>query len=76
MLPFLKNKEGSASSPVEVLEREPDESSEYGTLDAVVDDFATACGVAEEKKGLLKSALEALVEHIQGMDKQQDQGVM
>jgi hypothetical protein len=72
MLPFLKNKlEGSASGPVETIEREPDEGAEqFDLLDAVAEDMLTAIETKDKK--LLKSALEALLEHIQEEDKEQD----
>lgn len=73
MLPFLKNKEGSASAPVEHVEfgKEEGEPSEYGMLDAVAEDLMAAF----EKKDLkmLKSALESFVEHIKSEDQSQDQ---
>lgn len=73
MLPFLKNKhEGSMSAPVEIIEREPDEGSEsFEMLDAIVDDVMEA--MHSKNKGLLKSALEALLEHIQDKDEEQDE---
>ncbi len=71
MLPFLKNKhEGGVSMPVEVIEREPDEDKPYGMLDAIVEDLMD--GVHKKDKKMLKSALEALVEHIQEKDEKQD----
>lgn len=72
MLPFLKNKqEGSMSSPVEVIERKPDEGSgAFEMLDAVAEDMFEA--FEKKDKSLLKSALEALVDHIQMMDEKQD----
>lgn len=74
MLPFLKNKEAGSTAPVETIEREPDEGSEYDTLDAVAEDFLAA--VASKDKALLKSALSALCDHMQSMDSQQDQSMM
>lgn len=75
MLPFLKKKEGAMSSPVEVIEREPDEGAEpFEMLDAVVDDMLEA--MEKKDKKLLKSALEALCEHIQDMDVKQDESLM
>lgn len=73
MLPFLKDRhEGSMSSPVESIKREPDEGSEsFEMLDAVVDDMLEA--VKKNDKRLLKGALEALIEHIQSADEIQDQ---
>lgn len=73
MLPFLKNKhEGSMSGPVEIIEREPDEGSEsFEMLDAIVEDMIEA--MHSKNKGLLKSALEALCEHIQDIDEKQDE---
>ena len=73
MLPFLKNKkEGAMSGPVEVIEREPDEGAEsFEMLDAVAEDLLM--GIEKKDKNLLKSALEALVEHIQAADEEQDE---
>lgn len=73
MLPFLKNKqEGSMSAPVDVVERDHDEG--FDMLDAVAEDLLMA--VEHKDKALLKSALEALVEHLQNQDEQQDQEEM
>ena len=72
MLHFLKNRnEGGASSPVEVIEREPDEGSEYDMLDAIAEDFIAA--FESKNKKLMKEALSALVEHIQSEDQEQDE---
>lgn len=71
MLPFLRNKqEGAASSPVETIERLPDEGAEWDMLDAVAADLM----MAFEKKDikLLKNALESLCEHIMALDIEQD----
>lgn len=75
MLPFLKNKhEGSMSGPVEVIEREPDEGSEsFEMLDAIVEDMLEA--MHSKNKKLLKSALEALCEHIEDKDAEQDESL-
>lgn len=73
MLPFLKNKhEGGVSMPVDVIERETDEGSDgFDMLDAVAQDFIDAIHAKDKK--LLKSALEALLEHIQENDQVQDE---
>ncbi len=75
MLPFLKNKqEGGMSAPVDTIERTPDDDTPaFDALDAVADDLLAA--FESKDKGLLKSALEALVEHIQDQDAEQDQGM-
>lgn len=75
MLPFLKNKkEGSVSAPVDVIEREPDEgSNDFEMLDAIAEDMISAMHSKDKK--LLKSALEALVEHIQNADEIQDESL-
>ena len=74
MLPMLRNrKEGSASGPPEVIEREPDEGAEIDLLDAVADDQLSA--IEKKDKELLKDALSALVAHIQTQDMEQDAGV-
>lgn len=75
MLPFLKNKqEGGVSMPVDTIEREPDEGSDYDMLDAVAEDLLSA--IEKKDKALLKSALSALCDHMQSMDSQQDQSMM
>lgn len=71
MLPFLKNRDAaSASTPVETLERDPDEGAEPDMLDAVFDDLLAAIESKDKKLG--RSALEALVMHIQMSDLDQD----
>ncbi len=71
MLPFLKDKqEGGTSAPVEVIERKSDEPEEYGMVDAIVEDLMDA--FHKKDKSLLKSAIEALIEHIQDLDIEQD----
>ncbi len=68
-LPFLKNKEGGMSAPIEVIERDHDEG--FDMLDAVAEDILAAIKKAD--KGALKEALSALVDHIQTQDIEQDQ---
>ncbi len=70
-LPFLKNKEGSASSPAESIERKPDDEPSYDTVDAVAEDILAA--VASKDVSRLKAALQSLIEHIQDLDSAQDQ---
>lgn len=70
MLPFLKNREGSMSGPVEALEREHDE--DFDMLDAVAADMIDAQKRGD--KAALKSALEAFMSHIQAQDEEQDKG--
>lgn len=71
MLPFLKNqKEGGVAASSETLKREPDETAEYGTLDAVAEDLLAA--IESKDAGLLKAALTSLVDHIQSLDAVQD----
>ena len=75
MLPFLKNRnDGVAAGPVETAQRKPDEGSDFGTLDAVAEDFLAA--IEKKDKKLLKSAFEALCDHIQSLDEVQDQEMM
>ena len=75
MLPFLKDrKEASMSGPVESQSREPDGEESYGMLDAIVEDMMDA--MHGKNKKLLKGALEALIEHIQGEDEIQDENEM
>lgn len=62
MLPFLKNRDGAAASPVETKEREHDET--YDIVDAIAEDF---------KAGRFKEAIQSLIDHIQALDVEQDQ---
>ncbi len=72
MIPFLRKKqEGSVSAHDEIKMREPDEGeSEFGMLDAIVEDMLEA--FHSKDKRLLKSALEALMDHIKEEDEIQD----
>lgn len=71
MLPFLKSKDdGVGVAPVDVMQRKPDDGADYDMLDAVADDMLMA--LEKKDKKLLKSALSALVDHLQAMDEQQD----
>ena len=74
MLPFLKNRDGGGVGPVESIEVTPDDGDDYDMLDAVAEDLLAAFETKD--KGLLKSALEALVSHIQEADQAQDQGMV
>lgn len=67
-LPFLKNKEGGASSaPVsETLNTRPDDDKEMDLLDACAEDIIAAIHKKDVK--MLKEALESLVVYIQGLD--------
>lgn len=73
MLPFMKKKDEVVASNAddEVLKRKPDEEEGFGMLDAVAGDMLEAFQKGD--KALLKSALDALVEHIQAEDEEQDQ---
>lgn len=72
MLPFLKNRSDGASMPVdETLEREHDE--DFDMLDAVAGDLLDA--IKKGDKAMLKDALGALVDHIQTLDVEQDEGM-
>ena len=72
MLPFLKNREDAAASlPAETQEREHDE--DFDLLSAVAEDILAAIEKRDIKR--LKSALEALCEHIQDLDSTQDQAM-
>lgn len=42
MLPFLLKKEGSVSTPVEHVKREPDEESDYDSLESAAEDLISA----------------------------------
>ncbi len=72
MIPFLKKRnEGSASGPVETIEREPDDgAADFGTLDAVAEDMLMA--LQNGDAAMLKEALSSLVAHIQSADAEQD----
>ncbi len=70
MLPFLKHRDdGLGVAPVDNKEREHDES--FDMLGAVASDLLSA--IEKKDKAALKAALEALCEHIQDMDAEQDQ---
>lgn len=74
MLPFLKKKEASASSPIESVQRKSDsEPEDYGTLDAICDDLCEALSVPPEKHSLVKAAITSLVDHIKEQDVIQDE---
>ena len=74
MLPFLKNRmEGSASGPVEIVKREPDEAppgEDWDMLDAVASDLLEA--FEKKDRTLLKEALAALCMHIAEADEKKD----
>lgn len=73
MLPFMKKKDevSAGNAEDESITRKPDEGQGFGMLDAVADDMLEAFQKGD--KALLKSALDALVEHIQSEDQEQDQ---
>jgi len=75
MIPFLKKKQEASISegPDEVKIRKPDEEAEFGLLDAVVEDILEA--IQSKDKGLLKSALAALIDHIKEEDEIQDESL-
>ena len=61
MLPFLKrNKDASASGPVDSIKREPDEGAEYDALEAAAEDLSRAID-AKDIKGMA-AALRAAFE--------------
>lgn len=71
MLPFLKDRhEASMSGPMEHVKREPDGEAPFEMLDAIVEDMLEA--IHKKDKKLLKSTLEALLEHVQELDEVQD----
>ena len=74
-LPFLKNRqEGAASGPVDTIKREPDEPADYDMLDAVAEDMMEAFNRRDTTA--LKTALSALIEHLQSQDEKQDEQTM
>jgi hypothetical protein len=74
MLPFLKNNDiGIDVGPVGIKQHTNDEKM-YSTLDAVADDLLSA--LDRKDRRLLRSALEALCQHIQSMDESQDQSMI
>lgn len=73
MIPFLKNQqEASPALPDDVKVRKPDEEPGFEMLDAIVADIVEALPGVKVNKSLLKSALEALVDHIKEEDEIQD----
>ena len=61
MLPFLKLKQDAASSsPVESIERTPDESSEYDSMESAAQDIMDAIKASDPKA--LAAALRAAFE--------------
>ena len=42
MLPFLKKQEGSASGPIDPIERKPDEDKEYNGLETAMEELHSA----------------------------------
>ena len=72
-MPFKKNKEGSASGPVESVSRKPDEPESYELLDAVAEDLMAA--FESKDRGILKSALEALCDYLRNEDLKQDESL-
>lgn len=72
MLPFRKNKdEGAGNSTMGRIEREHDEG--FDMLASIADDLISA--IEKKDKSLLRGALEALCEHIQDLDYDQDQEI-
>lgn len=73
MLPFLKNRDdGVGVGPIETKTRDHDDG--FDMLGAVADDMLNA--VKKGDKAALKAALEALCDHIQSLDSEQDQTMM
>lgn len=62
------------SGPVEAIERKPDDDKPFEMIDAVVEDMLEA--FHKKDKGMLKAALEALIEHIKSEDEVQDQSLI
>lgn len=75
MTPFLKKKQevSVSSGPDEIKVRKPDEDGDAGfeLLDAIVEDLMDA--FHKKDKGLLKLALESLIDHIKSEDEIQDE---
>jgi hypothetical protein len=63
MLPFLKrHNEGSASTPVELVKRKPDDEAEYDALESAVEDLFAAYKSNDIKAGCvaLRAAFDLL----------------
>lgn len=63
MIPFLKkNLEASASSPIESVERKPDEGAEYDVLESAAEDLCRAIDAKDYKSiaAALRAAFELL----------------
>jgi hypothetical protein len=68
MLPFLKNKQEASVS----MDEEP--SEDYGSLDAICDDLLSA--IQSSDKGVLKAAIQSLIDHIKSEDETQDETLL
>lgn len=73
MIPFLKNKqEGSASSPIQSIERTPDEGAEYDSLESAAEDLCAAIEAKDYKAAAsaLRAAFDLLESstHSEGPD--------
>lgn len=72
-LPFLKHKqEGSQSTPVESLDRKPDEAKEpeMDFIAVLAEEMIEA--IDKKDAAYLKDCLEAFAEHLRHMDEAQD----
>jgi hypothetical protein len=69
MLPFLKEREGAASLPVDHKRIGPKE--DYDLLSAIADDILAA--VKTSSPPMLKAALSSFMNHIRDTDEMQDQ---
>lgn len=75
MLPQLRKRDDAGvSAEPETIKRDPDEPEDFGMLDAVAEDILAA--VKKGDVALVKSALQALVDHIQMADVAQDEALV
>lgn len=72
-IPFLKRRDEASmiGDEDEPIRRKSDNPGDYEMLDAVCDDMMES--IEKGDRAMLKSALEALVEHIMSLDEEQDE---
>jgi hypothetical protein len=70
MLPFLLKKEGSASLPADPVKREPDEESDYDSLESAAEDLISAVH-SKDVKGVC-SALRAAFDMLESQPHEEE----